>query len=120
METSVAGVVRSLKGYRLLAAGVLAITATLAILFLLLAPSNNSTISCLGSTYASSQLFDLILSSFGSNGVVLFLGAFFTLAAFFTAIPSSGAFSSYGPRIAGLFLIQQAMVKRLQEAHRQF
>jgi hypothetical protein len=96
-----------LKGRSLYLAGILVIVATVAILYLIFVPSNGSAISQLVTSYSTTQLFRATLTVLGANGVLLFLGGFFALSAFFAAIPSAGAFSSQGPRIAGLFFLQQ-------------
>jgi hypothetical protein len=95
------------KGRSLYLAGILVIVATVAILYLIFVPSNGSAISQLVTSHSTTQLFRATLTVLGANGALLFLGGFFASSAFFAAIPSAGAFSSQGPRIAGLFFLQQ-------------
>jgi|GEM_PF-6326550 len=98
-----------LTGWRLGLFILLVLVSLGVVLYLVFAPGREGIITQLASTYSFNLLVQETASRLGISELILVFGAFFTLAAFFTAIPSSGGFSSQGARIAGLFLIQQTI-----------
>jgi hypothetical protein len=61
-------------------------------------------------SYSFSSLISTAVSTLGISEMLLIVGAVFALLAFFTAIPSSGGFTSQGVRVAGLFFLQQTII----------
>lgn len=95
------------KGYLTFLLGICLLATTIALAAIVYFPGGQNVVSILFQQISFSVLAGAVLKQIGFSGAIIGLGSFFTLAAFFTAVPSSGGFAGQGTRVAGLFFVQQ-------------
>ena len=97
------------KGRTLFALGVCILASIIGLLVIAYLPGGKNVSNSLFVPISFSGLANAALNELGLSGVLVGLSGFFTLAAFFTAVPSSGGFAGQGTRVAGLFFLQQML-----------
>lgn len=99
-----------IRGWKIPLAFAIVVGSLVALYYLIASRAPPGALDLLVRPYSFSSLLSAAVLVLGVSELLLITGAVFALLAFFTAIPSSGGFSSQSARVAGLFFLQQTII----------